>query len=403
MTPTPRPASRRRLALILLACAAGGAAYFGLRGERVEVVTVEQGSLRQAVVASGRVRTPLRVDVASQITATIKAVRVREGDVVTPGQALIEFDAAEWQASVAQARASLRQAESRLQQISTTGLPLAEQSLRQAEATAQQTERQFKRVSELVAKGFYSPAQLDDAQRNRDVAASQLQAARVQLANNQPAGSEVQVARSSLEQARAALGVAEARLAYATLRAPVAGRVLTRSAEAGDTAQPGKVLLTLAPDGQTELTAQIDEKNLGLLALGQTAQVSSDAYPQARFPAELSFIAPAIDAQRGSVEIRLTVPAPPAYLKHEMTVSIDIETAQRKDALSLPCDSIRDPAGSPWVMLARDGKTVRQPIKPGLRGAGRCEILEGLAAGDTALLAGTAIAEGRRISTVDRK
>jgi multidrug efflux pump subunit AcrA (membrane-fusion protein) len=121
-----------------------------------------------------------------------------------------------------------------------------------------------------LGAGFYSPARLDDAQRARDVAASQLQAAQIQAASNRPQGSEVRVARSNVEQARAALAVAEARLAYATLRAPVAGRVPTRSVEPGDTAQPGKALLTLAPNGDTELTAQIDEKNFGLLASART-------------------------------------------------------------------------------------------------------------------------------------
>lgn len=395
--------TRRRVVFGLLGCAAVLFAYQTLRGERVVVVTAERGELRQAVVASGRVRTPQRVDVAAQITGTIKTLRVREGDLITPGQPLIDFEAAEWQASVAQARASLRQAENRLQQIAATSLPLAEQTLRQAEATTQQAERHFKRVSELVAKGFYSTAQLDDAQRSRDIAASQLQAARVQVANTQPAGSETRVAQSTVEQARATLALAEARLAYAALRAPVAGRVLTRHVEAGDTAQPGKVLLTLAPAGPSELTAQIDEKNLSLLALGQKARVSSDAYPQAQFPAELTFIAPAIDAQRGSIEIRLTVPTPPAYLKHEMTVSIDIETARRADSLNIACDSLRDLGAAPWVMLVRDGKTQRQPVKLGLRGAGRCEILEGLSPNDRVLLASNAIAEGRRVSTVDRK
>ena len=256
-------------------------------------------------MASGRVRTPQRVEVASQITGRVTAVAVREGDAVTAGQVLLQLDAAEWQASVAQARASLAQAESRLRQIGEASLPLAEQTLRQAEANARQAERQHQRVGELVAKGFYSPAQLDDAQRARDVAASQLQAAQIQVANNRRGAAKCRVARSNVDQAGAALAVAEARLAYATLRAPVAGRVLTRNVEPGDTAQPGKALLTLAPDGDTELTAQIDEKNFGLLTLGQSAQVSADAYPGERFPAKLSYIAPSIDALRGSVEIRL--------------------------------------------------------------------------------------------------
>ncbi len=401
--PSAPPRRARRLALLLggIALLAGG--YWGLRGERVEGAVVERGELRQAVVASGRVRTPQRVEVAGQITGRVTRVAVREGDAVAVGQVLLQLDDAEWQAGVAQARATLTQAESRLQQIGEAGLPLAEQSLRQAEANARQAERQFQRVGELVSKGFYSPAQLDDAQRARDVAASQLQAARIQAENNRPQGSEARVARSNVEQARAALAVAEARLAYATLRAPVAGRVLTRSVEPGDTAQPGKALLTLAPNGDTELTAQIDEKNFGLLALGQNARVSADAYPGEHFPATLSYIAPSIDAQRGSVEIRLAVAQPPAYLRHEMTVSIDIETARRPDALSIPCDSVREAGGPPWAMAVRDGRTVRQPVRLGLRGAGRCEVLAGLNEGEAVLPASAALGEGRRVAAVNRK
>ena len=393
---------KTRAALLLGGLALAAVAYLGLRGERVEVARVERGEMRQAVVASGRVRTPLRIEVASQITGRIATVAVREGDTVAAGQVLLQFDAAELQAGAAQARATLAQAESRLRQIGEAGLPLAEQNLKQAEATARQAERHFQRVGELVAKGFYSPAQLDDAQRARDVAASQLQTARIQVANNRGDGIEVKLARSAIDQARAALAVAEARLTYATLQAPVAGRVLTRHVEPGDTAQPGKTLLTLAPSGETELTAQIDEKNFGLLALGQQAQVSADAYPGERFAAQLIYIAPAIDAQRGSVEIRLGVAQPPAYLRHEMTISIDIETGHRADALSIPCDSVRDVGSAPWVQAVRDGRTVRQPVKLGLRGAGRCEIVDGLSEGDAVLPAAVPLREGRRVVAVNR-
>ena len=178
MTGLPLQKPGKKLgALLLGALALAAVAYLGLRSERVEVARVERGELRQAVVASGRVRTPLRIEVASQITGRIATVTVREGELVTAGQLLLQFDAAEWQAGVAQARATLAQAESRLRQIGEAGLPLAEQSQRLAEATDRQAERSYQRVRELVAKGFYSPAQLDDAQRARDVAASQLQTA----------------------------------------------------------------------------------------------------------------------------------------------------------------------------------------------------------------------------------
>lgn len=389
-------------AVIALALLVAG--YTGWGGERVVVAVAERGELRQAVVASGRVRTPQRIEVAAQISARVVAVKVREGDAVTAGQTMIQLDDTEWRASAAQARASLTQAEAKQRQLDRLALPVAEQSVQQAEATAQQAKRQFERVGELVAKGFYSTAQLDDARRNAQVADSQWQAAKLQLASNQPGGTEVQVVRSNVEQARAALAVAEARLAYATLTAPGAGRVLTRNVEAGDMVQPGKVLLTVAPKGDTELTAQIDEKNLALLQLGQTALASADAYPGEHFKAEVTYIAPAVDAQRGSVEIRLRVAEPPAYLKHEMTVSIDIASAHRADTLIVPADVIRDQAsGQPWVMVVRDGVARRQPVKLRIRGAGRVEILDGVVAGEALAAASQALADGRKVSTVNRK
>ena len=400
------PARKNRtlgLAILLGGLVLTAVAFATLRGEQVEGAQVEQGEMRQAVVASGRVRTPERVELSGQITARVSAILVKEGDAVSAGQLLLQFDSAEWQASLAQAQASLAQAENRLRQISEANLPLAEQSLRQAEATARQAERHHQRVAELVADGFYSPAQLDDAHRTRDIAASQLQAALIQVSNYRQDGSEVRLARSNVEQARAALAVAQARLDYASLRAPVAGQVLTRQAEVGATVQPGKLLLTLAPDMDTELTAQIDEKNLSLLALGQRARVSADAYPSESFEARLSYIAPSIDAQRGSVEIRLAVPEAPTYLRHDMTVSIDIEAAKRPNALSVPCDSVRDATGVPWVMAVRDQRTVRQPVRLGLRGSGRCEIVDGLKGGEIVLFAGDQVSEGRRVTTVERK
>ena len=102
------------------------------------------------------------------------------------------------------------------------------------------------------------------------------------------------------------------------------------------------------------------------------------------------------------MEIRLGVAQPPAYLRHEMTVSIDIETGNRGDTLSIPCDSVRDIDRNPWVMGVREGRTVRQSVKLGLRGAGRCEIVDGLNADDAVLAAANPIGEGRRVVAVHR-
>ncbi|MBS0551692.1 MAG: efflux RND transporter periplasmic adaptor subunit [Proteobacteria bacterium] len=395
--PVARSRRLRHLA-VALAVGVAAASLLAFRSEKVDVVLARQGELRQSVVASGRVRTPQRIEVAAQITGRVLDVAVREGDAIRAGQPLIRIDEREWAAAAAQARAAVVQAEARLRQLRELGLPVAEQALRQAEANALQARRQHQRVGELVARGFYSQAQLDDARRAQEVADSQVRSARLQLDSQQANGSEVELARSALEQARAALAVAEARLAYATLRAPVAGTVLTRSVEPGDTVQPGRALLTLAPAGDTELTVQIDEKNLALLRLGQRAMASADAYPHERFAAQVDYIAPSVDALRGSVEVRLRVPEPPAYLAHEMTVSIDIEAARSAQAVIVPADAVRDAgAAQPWVLAVREGRTWRQPVRIGLRGPGQVEVLEGVAPGDAVLPAAVDLPEGRSV------
>ena len=109
--------------------------------------------------------------------------------------------------------------------------------------------------------------------------------------------------------------------------------------------QPGKVLMVLSPVGETQLVLQIDERNLARLKLGQQALASADAYPAERFAAELVYINPAVDPQRGTVEVKLRVPAPPAYLRQDMTVSVDIEVDRHADALALPANAVHDAAG----------------------------------------------------------
>ena len=174
--------------------------------------------------------------------------------------------------------------------------------------------------------------------------------------------------------ARTQLEAARARLGYMLVRAPASGILITRDVDPGDVVQPGKVLMVLAPARGTEIVLQIDERNLGRVRLGQRALASADAYPERRFPAQLSFISPGVDAQRGTVEVKLRVPQPPEYLKEDMTVSVDIEIERRAGVLTLPADAVHDAtSAAPWVLAVDNGRTVRRPrqARPARRARGR--------------------------------
>ena len=147
--------------------------------------------------------------------------------------------------------------------------------------------------------------------------------------------------------------------------------------------------MTLSPAGRTQLVAEIDEKNLRLLALGQKAVASADAYPQQRFDAELAYINPGINAQTGAVQVKLDVPAPPSVLTQDMTVSVDIEVAKRPGALLVPLSAIHDADGpegtEAWVLRIEGGRAVRKVVRLGLRSGGWAELLDGLSEGDRVL------------------
>ncbi|CAN5347703.1 efflux RND transporter periplasmic adaptor subunit [soil metagenome] len=369
-------------ALLVLA-AAGAWMLADQRGAPVQLMPVARTGIVQSVVATGRLNAPARMDIGAEVTATVLEVRVREGDRVKAGDVLLRLSDAEARAALLQARAALVEARGRATQQATVAAPVARQAVVQAEAAFVSAEREHQRARELVAQGFFSQQKLDDARRALDTARSALQSARVQAQANQPSGVERALAASRVDQAQAAVGMAEARLARLLITSPVDALVLTRSVEPGSMAQPGHVLLTLAAQGGTRIDANVDEKNLRLLTPGMPARAVADAYPGQSFDAKLNYIAPAIDPQRGTVEVRLAVPNPPAFLRPDMTVSVELVGGMKKDALVLPSGAVRDAdREAPWVLALRDGRAVRVPVRLGLRGVGSIEIAEGLKEGE---------------------
>jgi HlyD family secretion protein len=114
---------------------------------------------------------------------------------------------------------------------------------------------------------------------------------------------------------------------------------------------------------------------------------SADAYSDQRFTAQIIYINSGIDASRGSVEIKLRVSNPPVYLRQDMTVSVDIETAKKSNALVIPTAALRDPNGTnPWVLVVRDNYTLNQIVTVGLRGNNNLEVLSGITAGEVVIL-----------------
>lgn len=368
-----------------------------LRGPEVEGLRVRREPLVHRVVVSGRVSPPAEVTVASRAVGKVEAVLVDEGQRVEPGQVLVRLDSDTPRADLARAAAALRQARARLTQLLEVSAPQRAEAVRQAAVEREQAERALERARGLAEAGAITRVQLDEAQAAVDVARSKQTSAEAQAAASGRGGAEQRLAEAAVAQAEAELGAAEARLAEASLTASVPALVLRRDVEPGDSVQPGQALLKLARVGDTRLTVEPDERSLAYLQPGQPALASADAFPRERFPARVETVAPSVDPDRGTVEVKLSVPQPPAYLRPGMTVSVDIEVGRRDAALVLPAGAVRDAASErPWVLVARDGRAVRLDVELGLRGEGTVEVVKGLSEGDV-VLPGKTVVVGQRV------
>ncbi len=369
-----------------------------LRGKAVDVVLVSQGPMVQSVVTAGRIVTVARNDIASQTSARIESILVREGDKVQAGQVLVQLRDDEAVANLAQASAAVAEARARIRQLATVQEPVSAQQLKQAIAADAQAAQELARSQDLVKKGFISQSRLDDAQRAAVSSAAAVLAARAQAQGNQGGGAEAVVAQTRLEQAMAAEKAAATRLDQLSLRSPVVATVISRAADPGDMAQPGRSILTLVSGDETRIAASVDEKNLQYVKLGQTARATADAYPDRPIVATLTYIAPAVDAQRGTVDLKLRVEKSPDFLRPDMTVSVEIITAEEPNALKLPTDAVRrDANGASFVLVNRDGHAQRLVVTTGLRGIGTTQIVKGLVAGDRVILPTASVEEGARV------
>jgi len=362
------------VALIVLAGVLLALTFFRMVYPRpVPAVRAVRRELVQTIVASGRVRPLARVRMGAQAAGRVAKVLVREGETVKTGQQLILIDDAE-------ARATVDQAQAGVDQVTRVRDQVSEATLAQAQAALRKAEADFSRAHSLFTEGIASADQLEQYRAALELARSQ-----ERIAGTQAEGA----AAVEKRMARASLAAAQARLSYTRITAPGPGVILTRSVEPGDVVQAGRILMEMALSGMSQIQAEPDERALALLRPGQNAVASVDAFPDRRFPCRVAYVSPSVDPQRGTIEVRLDVDDPPPFLQPDMTVSVEIEVARQPNALAVPVEAVREPLSpSPWVLVIKNGRAEKHPVKLGARGERLVDIVQGLVEGELVAVVG---------------
>jgi HlyD family secretion protein len=371
------------------------AAKRGNKGTEVRVEAVQKRDLVASVTASGQVQPQTKVDVAADISGRIVRLAVKEGQMVSKGQFLLEIDPSQYVAAVQRAEAAL--SASKAQEA-------------QAKANLIQAQRNYQRSADIKKANtqLVSDEQLEQLKTQAEVQQALFEASSHQV-----------------EQSEAQLKDARSSLAKTTILAPMTGRVTRLAVEQGETAVPGTfnkdaaTLLTIADMTVLETKVKVDETDVARIEVGDSAIVQIDAFPDTTFLGRVtkisnSSVKGATTAQGSSdqavdYEVTIQLVNPPRDTRPDFSATAKVVTDARTAALSIPIIALTvreneklENADTAAIALGRstnakqvgkkdvegvfvvgtDNKVTFRPVKVGIAGEKYFEVLTGLKEGE---------------------
>jgi membrane fusion protein, multidrug efflux system len=303
--------------------------------------------------------------IAPRIAAFVSRVLVDDNQHVSAGDTLVILDDRDIKVRLEQAEADLRAAEAAAGTRGSAGEAKAqfqatrsqaasmEAGVSAAEADYKKAAADLERYRSLAAKKIVPAQQLDAAQAAFEAAAAKLESARRQAS---AAGSQVSASGAAVRSADARLAAAQAAvdnarldLSYARITAPTAGVIARRNAETGALVQPGQSLMSIVPDRDVWVTANLKETQLSNVRVGDSVEFTVDAYPGRKFAGRVESLSPATGArfallppdnatgnftkvvQRVPVKIAVEQSADSThFLRPGMSVDVDIATRSQR-------------------------------------------------------------------------
>lgn len=391
----------------LLLLLGGVAAYRGLalprerEGARrvsreiaVRVAEARRGPVRHTLQTTGDILPLLQVDLAPKISGTVAAVAVQIGQAVATGQVIVRLEQTEFLQRVAEAEAKVARAAARAAELQAGSRPeeirQAEETLRQAVSRRANARLNLDRIRDLFTTGAVSRRDLDEAELALTLTEAQQAAAEQALALfRQGPRSEVRAAaEAELREAEALLAQQRTYLDYSTIRAPFAGHITRRLVDAGATVGPTAPVATLISLGTVKVLLAVPERDTPLLTPQSTAQIRVDAFPGRTFPGRVARINSALDPQSRTLAAEIHADNPEALLLPGMFARAEV-TLLTRDGILIPSEAVLEEGGAAAVFVVEEGGTARRrPVQTGYLQGALIEIRQGLAAGESVVVAG---------------
>jgi HlyD family secretion protein len=336
--------------LVLIVCGGGLYAYVHRTppAPTYTTVTIKRGDVATTVTATGTLQPTTKVDIGSELSGTISQVLVDYNARVTKGQVLAVLDTRKLTDQMAQGRANLQNAQAKEAQART--------DVEQAQINLARLEK----VAQLSGGKLPAGSELDDA--------------RIALSSKKAA---LTAAQASVAQLAAVLRTNETDMTKASIRSPINGTILSRSAEPGQTVAASLqavTLFTIAQDlAQMELNVAVAEADVGQVKEGQQATFNVDAYPETKYKAtvrQVRFGSTTTDNVITYATI-LTVKNDDLTLRPGMTATADIITAEADGVLTVPAVALRFQPQTTQAGATRGQRNIMSSLFPMPRGMNR--------------------------------
>ena len=357
-----RGLGRLAIAGLVLVLGAGAAwAYFGAgNGEEApqyRLATAQRGSITSSVTAGGQLMALVTVQVGTQISGQIKELHADFNSKVKKGQILARIDTAHLEARLSQTEADLSAARAALlmqkaqSERAASDVETARAEILRANAALDEARRDHQRKTALAKRGITTRSDADKAESTLRQAEAGLAAATAKLAASQAtfkvSQAQITSAEATVTQNLAAVRLVKVDLDRSVIRAPIDGVVIVRSIDVGQTVAASlqaPTLFTIAQDlRKLELHAEVDEADIGRVAVGQATSFTVGAFANRTFVGTVKQIRLAVREEQNVITYTVVISAdnPDGLLLPGMTGEVKIVSAQRENALKVPNAALR--------------------------------------------------------------
>ena len=366
--------------LFVLIIIGSGAFYYFQQSKPLEVnyTNIQQADYFEKILTTGTVLLEGLTEIKTEVNGKIVELKAKEGDEVQNGQILLQLENTEVYLDLQQAEASYTLAKSRYDEIVNTTCPTSREQFRQAQLAEQEIQDKVNRYERLYSQKAVAQDKLDEARHQLELQQSATEIQKKFMESCAEGGAKRETALAEMKSAQARIDLLKNRLGKHVVRSPINGIIIEKFKSLGEYVMAGEKLFTIAEKNSKYVEIELDERNLPLISIGHTVLISTEFSPENKIEGKIDYIAPSVNVDKGTVDIRVGFLEEDDYLIKNLTVRCEIITAEYPEALVIPQEYIVRDGDIYFVFTYLEGQAKRKDIKVDNPNAREIRIIEGV-------------------------